>query len=256
MKTKIALTFDIEFDLPVIDDLLELLKKYNIRGTFFLLGRLVDKHPEIPTKILSYGHEIGCHGYNHDPPYDKRSLTSVKMDVKKGTKILQQVVEVTSFRSPYFRPHKKLVSILESFDYCIDSSVPTKRFDFFLGRTNNLQALTAPRMPYLPSRNNIFKKGNSGLVEIPLTCVIFPLMGTTLRNLGLITFICFINLARHIYNNIVVDLHLWEFVEGTQASYRHRRRRGKKLWIMFDRLLFHLKNNNYVLTPISKLLNS
>lgn len=46
---------------------LELLKKYDIVSTWFIPGHTADTFPEICKKISEQGHEIGCHGYAHEP---------------------------------------------------------------------------------------------------------------------------------------------------------------------------------------------
>jgi peptidoglycan/xylan/chitin deacetylase (PgdA/CDA1 family) len=66
-KTKeklIALTFDDgpgHFTVPV----LALLKKHNIRATFFMEGSQVETYPEIARQVVEAGHEVGNHTYNH-----------------------------------------------------------------------------------------------------------------------------------------------------------------------------------------------
>lgn len=62
----IALTFD---DGPSENTLkiLELLKKYNAKATFFCIGNKIDEHPEIFKKILEEGHQVGNHTYSHSP---------------------------------------------------------------------------------------------------------------------------------------------------------------------------------------------
>jgi len=47
------------------DLLLELLGKQNTRATFFVLGWVADKHPNLVRRIAKAGHEIGCHSYHH-----------------------------------------------------------------------------------------------------------------------------------------------------------------------------------------------
>ncbi|WP_261376973.1 polysaccharide deacetylase family protein [Flavobacterium anhuiense] len=63
-EKKIALTFD---DGPSIYTLevLELLKKYNVKATFFCIGKNIETHPEIIQKVISEGHLVGNHSYSH-----------------------------------------------------------------------------------------------------------------------------------------------------------------------------------------------
>jgi peptidoglycan-N-acetylglucosamine deacetylase len=60
----IALTFDDgpgRFTIPILD----LLKKHNIKATFFMEGSQIETYPEIARKVVEAGHEIGNHTYNH-----------------------------------------------------------------------------------------------------------------------------------------------------------------------------------------------
>ncbi|WP_226672128.1 polysaccharide deacetylase family protein [Rossellomorea aquimaris] len=61
----VALTFD---DGPTknVDDIIALLKKYNIKATFFLIGNEMEEHPEEAKKLVEEGHQIGNHTYSHD----------------------------------------------------------------------------------------------------------------------------------------------------------------------------------------------
>lgn len=198
-------------------------------------------------EILFRGHELGCHGYSlaHDP-YDTKDFGQVENDVEKGTRAIRSFCDINGFRSPYFRPHKKLASILENFDYLYDSSVAARRFDMFMGRTNNPRNLLNPMKPYHPSNENIFKKGESEIVEIPLSGFIFPLLGVVMRNFGLGIFTRFIDFLNLLTHTIVFDIHVWEFGRISEGPYRHkryrhRRKSGRETIFMLDALLRHLE---------------
>ena len=45
--------------------ILELFKKYNVKATFFTLGYIAEKFPDLIHEIIEEGHEIGSHGYSH-----------------------------------------------------------------------------------------------------------------------------------------------------------------------------------------------
>ncbi len=47
---------------------LNLFKKYNIPGTFFIPGQTIESFPEQVKMIVDAGHEIGAHGYSHENP--------------------------------------------------------------------------------------------------------------------------------------------------------------------------------------------
>jgi len=257
MVTKIAITFDVERHGVCPSAILiplKILDQYKIKATFFVLGRFADQNPKVPEEILSRGHELGCHGYVHYPPYDEREYDDVRRDVEKGTKVMSRFGDVANFRSPYFRPHKKLATILDSLSYRCDSSVPSKRFDMFIGRTSNPYNLLCPMKPYHPSKENIFVKGESEIAEIPLSGFIFPLLGVTMRNMGFRLFARLVDFVNIFSDVIVLDVHTWEFLEAPEARIRHRRKRGTEIAIMFDALLRYLKRKGTFIV-LSDIIN-
>ncbi|MCY9588677.1 polysaccharide deacetylase [Paenibacillus chitinolyticus] len=64
-ENKIYLTFDDGPDPVYTPQILDLLKKYGITSTFFLMGERVRKHPHIVKRIVDEGHAIGNHTYTH-----------------------------------------------------------------------------------------------------------------------------------------------------------------------------------------------
>jgi peptidoglycan/xylan/chitin deacetylase (PgdA/CDA1 family) len=64
-RNAVYLTFDDGPTPQVTEWVLELLKKYNAKATFFCIGENIKKHPEIFRKISSEGHQVGNHTYNH-----------------------------------------------------------------------------------------------------------------------------------------------------------------------------------------------
>ena len=64
-ENKIYLTFD-DGPIPEITEwVLEELKKYNAKATFFCIGHNMEKHPEILEKVINDGHSVGNHTFNH-----------------------------------------------------------------------------------------------------------------------------------------------------------------------------------------------
>ena len=58
---------------------------------------------------------------------------------------------------------------------------------FSFGALKKLNWLISPRLPYITSINNIFKSGNDGIVEVPLSATGLPYLGTTMRMFPIIT---------------------------------------------------------------------
>lgn len=167
--------------------LLDIYAKYNVKSTFFYTGYMAKLYPEVVKMAVNAGHEVGSHGKSHVKengfdvmPYDKQVR---HLDYSK--KLIEDISgqEVISFRAPALRVSPNTASALLETEYLIDSSIASQRFDFFLsfGSKQKLSFLNAPRLPYWVNKNNIFKKGQSDLLELPLSATLLPYAGTTMR---------------------------------------------------------------------------
>jgi peptidoglycan/xylan/chitin deacetylase (PgdA/CDA1 family) len=167
--------------------LLELYSKYNIKTTFFITGEIVEKIAGIVKLIADCGHEIGCHGYSHEvnEAFDILPFEVQKEHLLKTKKMLEDLSgqEVLSFRAPALRVNNNTPKALLETGYKIDSSIASQRFDFFLsfGSIKKLNRFFAPRRPYFTSIKSLSKPGVTDLLEIPISALIFPYIGTTLR---------------------------------------------------------------------------
>lgn len=99
---KVALTFDDGPHPQNTPAILELLKQYDMKGTFFLLGSRIEFYPDIVKTIKEQGHEIGNHTWNH------KQLTSLaESDIRSEVDSVDESLEViigepsTVFRPPY-----------------------------------------------------------------------------------------------------------------------------------------------------------
>jgi peptidoglycan/xylan/chitin deacetylase (PgdA/CDA1 family) len=61
----VALTFDDGPDPVYTPQILDVLARYEVKATFFVIGRRVDAHPEMVRRIVAAGHAVGSHGYSH-----------------------------------------------------------------------------------------------------------------------------------------------------------------------------------------------
>src|ERR1043166_691893 len=61
----VALTFDDGPHGPATERLLDILRKENIKATFFLVGKMVEKHPDLAQMEAAEGHEMANHTYDH-----------------------------------------------------------------------------------------------------------------------------------------------------------------------------------------------
>ena len=86
----VALTFD---DGPSADtlDILDFLRDENVKATFFLIGKQVEKHPAITKRIVADGHEIGNHSYSH-PIFLFCSPGKMRRELEKTQEIIKNIV--------------------------------------------------------------------------------------------------------------------------------------------------------------------
>ncbi|GAB4238964.1 MAG: polysaccharide deacetylase family protein [Ekhidna sp.] len=112
-EQSIYLTFDDGPDPNVTDWVLNALKEYNAKATFFCTGRRVAKHPKMVERIIADGHGIGNHSYNHLNGWKTKNSAYIE-DVQKGDLALKQVgVETRLFRPPYGKVKSKQMELLK-----------------------------------------------------------------------------------------------------------------------------------------------
>ena len=84
----IALTFDDVPDPRFTPQLLDILRKYHVKATFFVVGSRAEKHPDLVARIIREGHAIGNHSYNH-PEFGKLSMNEFRTQIIRTENILQ-----------------------------------------------------------------------------------------------------------------------------------------------------------------------
>jgi peptidoglycan/xylan/chitin deacetylase (PgdA/CDA1 family) len=105
----IYLTFD-DGPIPdVTDFVLKTLNTFNVKATFFCIGDNIVKHPTVFERVLSAGHQIGNHTYNH--------LKGWKTDDQSYIRNMQQCQQLTQshlFRPPYGRIKKSQIKRIKA----------------------------------------------------------------------------------------------------------------------------------------------
>jgi peptidoglycan/xylan/chitin deacetylase (PgdA/CDA1 family) len=101
-KRRVSLTFDDGPDKIYTPKILDKLKKYNIKATFFLMGSRVIKHPEIVKRIIDEGHIIASHTWSH-ADLSKISEKRFEEEVNKTSGVLAEKTgrETQLLRPPY-----------------------------------------------------------------------------------------------------------------------------------------------------------
>lgn len=95
---EIYLTFDDGPTPGVTDVVLDLLKEFNAKATFFCLGKNVEAHPALYERILNDGHTVGNHTYDHPDGWKTNNFSYFRNILKAS-----QSIDSTLFRPPYGR---------------------------------------------------------------------------------------------------------------------------------------------------------
>jgi peptidoglycan/xylan/chitin deacetylase (PgdA/CDA1 family) len=137
----IYLTFD-DGPIPELTPwVLDVLKEYNVKATFFCVGDNISKNPAIFDRILKEGHQVGNHTYNHVKGWEMSKLNYIE-NIEK----CQLLTKTNLFRPPYGRIKKSQFMTLNkeykvvfwdvlSYDYdkmtspkkCLDNSIKYTR---------------------------------------------------------------------------------------------------------------------------------
>lgn len=102
-QKRLLLTFDDgphpEFTLP----LLNLLDEYQVKAIFFVIGKQVEKHPELVREMVSRGHIVGNHSHTHGSFFDFASVPKMVEEIQKTNDLISDIIgeKPVFFRPPY-----------------------------------------------------------------------------------------------------------------------------------------------------------
>ena len=132
-------TVDVEPDCPPYLDgwrgvsdglpwLIEALDEEGVRGTFFVTGQTAERHSDAIRRIVSAGHELGCHGHTHRRFAEMRREEAVS-EMKEASSVLRAFGPVTAFRAPNLDFPDAFLPLLVETGYALDSSEGAHRLD-------------------------------------------------------------------------------------------------------------------------------
>ena len=140
--------------------LLDLLAEAGTKGTFFTLGWVAERHPQLVRRIVAEGHELASHGFNHRRATEQ-TPAEFRADVSRTRRLLEDAggAAVRGYRAPTFSIGPKnrwAFDALAEAGYVYSSSVFPIAHDLY-------GSPESPRAPYREER--------SGIVEIPLSTI-------------------------------------------------------------------------------------
>ncbi len=154
--------------------ILDEMERDGVRATFFILGWVASRHPELVRRIHDAGHEVASHGTGHRTVYDL-TADQFRQDVTEAKQILEDIIgePVIGYRAPSYSITRRswwALEILAETGYRYDSSIfPIRHYRYGI-----------PGYERFPHRIDL---GNgAGIWEFPLTTVSllgfnFPIAG-------------------------------------------------------------------------------
>lgn len=140
----VAFTVDLEQDCPPFlsgfrgmeqgfPALADLLARVGVPATFFTTGDVAGRFPDAVRRLLSDGHELGCHGMTHTA-FTSLDAAAARSEIEDSARILRTFAPVTSFRAPYLRFPAQYVEILEANGFELDSSQAKYKLEYYRTR--------------------------------------------------------------------------------------------------------------------------
>jgi len=157
----------IDFDAPITEKvvknterILAILDRRNVKGTFFVQGRVAETFPKLLQQLVAEGHEIQSHGYSHRP-VNKMNRKELTVELELARKTVEDAcgVQVTAFRAPDFtidRENIWALEVLVETGFKVDSSI-------FPMRTHRYGISGYPMVPH-----RIEFPGGADIMEVPV----------------------------------------------------------------------------------------
>jgi polysaccharide deacetylase family protein (PEP-CTERM system associated) len=228
--------------------ILQIFREHACRATFFVLGWVAERNPQLVREIVDAGHEVACHGYSH------RRVSSLtpdefRADLRRAKQVVEDAagVPILGYRAPTFSIGQKnlwALEILSEHGFLYDSSIFPIRHDLY----------GFPRAPRFPHRLEL--RSQRTLFEIPMTTVrvgglTWPAGGG--GHLRLLPMRYTRWAIRHIHEkerqSVVLYLHPWELDPGQpriDGKWKSRIRHYTGLGSMEGRLRELLASGSYM----------
>lgn len=230
-----SFTVDVEPDCPPylsgsyrgmlegLPALLALLAEIGVRATFFTTGEMARRFPDIVARIVSEGHELGCHGDWHRD-FTTLSWADADAELRDSLATLRLFGPVVSFRAPYLRFPADFLPLLVVHGLLIDSSAARYKF----GPHHRLD-VSVPGLRRIPA------SATSSVLRLP----------RLIRS-------CWLRWLAH---PLVLFVHPWEAVDFRRSALRWdcRFRTGEAALRLWREALLDVRRRGGRFVPIGQL---
>lgn len=144
---------------PATERLLGILREADAHATFFVLGYVAERHPEVIRRVAEAGHEVATHGYSHSLVYELDEC-QFREELRRSVGLLEDLSgqRVLGHRAPFFSVTREslwALEVLAEEGLRYDASIfPVRNWRYGIE--------DAPRWPYRPLAGN-------GLIEFPMS---------------------------------------------------------------------------------------
>jgi polysaccharide deacetylase family protein (PEP-CTERM system associated) len=154
--------------------ILDILDEFDVKATFFILGWVAKRTPDLVREIARRGHEIACHGYEHRRIYTQ-TREQFRADIRRSKALLEELIgeEVLGYRAPSYSIS---LSTFWAFDelyeagYRFDSSIFPVRHDFYgIADWPRFSGYAIPTEHGDWRVSDCSDRGEQGLLEVPIT---------------------------------------------------------------------------------------
>ncbi len=238
--------------------ILDILSRFSIKGTFFFLGWVAERHPKLVKEIHKAGHEIASHGYNHQltSELNDQKLQSDILDTKKRLED-DTGMQVLGYRAPSFSISDRLIDILKETGYQYDSSYSPFKLNSRYGTIHRSLKKTA---------GSLYAYDN-GLFEVPVSIWRNGKMSIPIGGGAYFRLMPFSVFSRFVHHYLKQNdyysfyLHPWEFepeqprIKTIKFNYKIRHYTGLyKTNEKLDKLIRLLKTHHCQFSTISDYL--
>ena len=236
--------------------ILDLLDEHGVKATFFALGWVAEHQPKLIREIHCRGHEVACHGYNHQLAYDL-SLKEFHEDIRKSKSLIEDItgMGVIGYRAASYSVIKRSLWVLDVLieeGFLYDSSI----FPIYHDRYGY------PGFNRFPV--SISRKGFGEILEVPLSTIRILGKNIPIAGGGYLRLlpIRFVEWGINILNNkesqpAIIYFHPWE-IDAAQPRLNGSRISSFRHYINLDKTYVKIKRllETFQFAPISKVFAS
>jgi len=161
----VYLTFDDGPSPNITPQILDILKKYNVKATFFVVTQNAEKYPDIVKRAAQEGHSIAYHSYSHNYNYIFESLDTFRDEINKSRTVLTSILGENGFVDIFRFPGGAFKNQKNEFkEVLIEENISFVNWNCLTGDTESKNPVSADLITR--AKNTAAKAGSDSLVML------------------------------------------------------------------------------------------